>query len=43
VMKQYTQVRVEIDATHRDESGWRLQPSPTHVPPKHARKPKNLK
>ena len=43
VMKQYTQVRVEIDATHRDESGWRLQPSPTHVPPKHPRKPKNLK
>jgi hypothetical protein len=43
VMKQYTQVRVEIDATHRDESGWRLQPSPTHVPPKHPRKPKNIK
>lgn len=43
VMKQYTQVRVEIDATHRDESGWRLQPSPTHVPPKHPRKSKNLK
>jgi hypothetical protein len=43
VMKQYTQVRVEIDATHRDESGWRLQPSPTHVPPNHQRKPKNIK
>jgi hypothetical protein len=33
VLKHYPAARVEANARERGREGWRLQPSPTHVPP----------